>query len=137
VRVGEDHRLVEPVGGRADVHPGDRQQPGGEAEPPRGVVVARGEHHLGAGPPQPGEHPVEHGGRVGRGDGAVVHVAGDQDDVDPLIGHDGGQPAEHRLLLGEQVGAVQRPADVPVGGVQQPHGAEGRRPHRQNRPGAP
>ena len=55
---------------------------------------------------------------------AVVDVAGDEHDVDRLGGHDLGQPAQHRLLLGEQVGAVQRPADVPVGGVQQAHGAE-------------
>ena len=68
------------------------------------------------------DHPVEHAGRVGRGHGAVVDVTGDHDDVDRFGGDHRGQAAEHGLLLGEQVGAVQGPADVPVGGVQQPHG---------------
>ena len=54
-----------------------------------------------------------------------------QDSVD-LLGPDHvGQPGQHRLLLGEQVGAVQRAADVPVRGVQQPHAPDGRCSHRQ------
>jgi DNA repair protein SbcD/Mre11 len=90
-------------------------QPGGDEGLLRGGVrrVAQ----------QPADHPVEDGGGVGRGHRAVVDVAGDQHDVDRLAGDHRGQPAEHRLLLGEQLGAVQGPPEVPVGGVQQPHGA--------------
>jgi hypothetical protein len=137
VRVGEEDRLVEPVGLGAHVQPAGGQQLGEGAEPARGVVVAGSQHHLGARPAQSRDDAAEDRRGVCGGHRAVVDVAGHDDDVDALAGHDRCQSREHGFLLGEQVGAVQRPADVPVGGVQQPHGAEGRRPHRQNTPGAP
>jgi hypothetical protein len=137
VLVGQQHRLVEPRGLGADVQPADRQQLGEGAQPAGRVVVARREHDRGAGPPQPGHHAAEHRRRVRRRDRAVVDVTGDEHDVHRFRGDDPGQPAQHGLLLGEQVGAVQRPADVPVGGVQQAHVRKVGRGTDRTGPGAP
>jgi hypothetical protein len=85
-------------------------------------VVARGHDHRGPRAEQPADDPVEHGRRVRGGHRPVVDVAGDQHHVDRLLGDHARQPREHRLLLGQQLGAVQRPAEVPVRGVQEAHG---------------
>ena len=45
-------------------------------------MVAAGQHHLGAGAGQPDQGVVQQADDVDAGQGAVVDVAGDQDDVD-------------------------------------------------------
>ncbi len=44
--------------------------------------------------------------------------------VDPLVGHQIGQAAEHGLLVGEQIPPVERAPHVPVGCVQHPHATQ-------------
>ena len=53
----------------------------------------------------------------------VVDVAGHEDRVDLVGLGDRGDLGEHRPLLVEPVTALERLADVPVGGVQELHGA--------------
>ena len=69
----------------AQVHSAALQQPGGEAEPDGGIVVAAGEDHLGAGAGQPDQGVVEQADDVDAGQGTVVDVTGDQDDVHRLV----------------------------------------------------
>ena len=57
VLVGEQHRLVEPLGLGADVQPAGGQQLGEGAQPAGGVVVARRQHDGRAGAAQPGRRP--------------------------------------------------------------------------------
>ena len=101
--------------------PAGVDQPGAEPEPARGVVVAAGDHDAGAGGGEPGEGLVGQRDGVDRGQRPVVDVAGDDHQVD-LLGLDGlDQVVDERRLRGEEVLAVERPAQVPVGGVQDAH----------------
>ena len=62
--------------------------------------------------------------RVDGGKGTVVDVARHDHEVD-LFGLDGlDQVVDVRRLHREEVLAVERPAQVPVGGVQQAHGSK-------------
>ena len=70
---------------------------------------------------EPGERVVAERDRVDAGQRAVVHVAGDQDHVDRLGAHHLDEVIDIGRLRRQQVLAVQRPAQVPVGGVQQAH----------------
>ena len=121
VLVVEQHGLVDATGVGAQVDPGEVDQPGVEAEAAAGVVVARGDHH----PCSGGAQPVK--GLVGQLDGVdggqcpVVDVAGHDHEID-LLGLDRlDQVVDVRRLRGEEVLAVERPAQVPVGGVQDAH----------------
>ena len=79
---GKQHGLVQFGQPGAQVHSPALQQPGGEAEPDGGVVVAAGQHHLGAGPGQAHQGVVEQADDVDAGQCAVIDVAGDEHDVD-------------------------------------------------------
>ena len=70
-----------------------------EAEPLRGVVVAAGEHHPGAGRGEPGQGLVGQPDRVDVRQRPVVDVAGDDDQVDPLGGDDLEQVVDVRRLV--------------------------------------
>jgi hypothetical protein len=86
-----------------------------------GIVVAGDRHHRGPGLSQLGQGVVEELHRLGRGNRPVVDVARDEHRIDgSLLGelHDPGQGS--RLVL-EQGAPVEIPAQVPVGGVKQPH----------------
>ena len=65
----------------------------------------------------------------------VVDVAGHHDEVDPLGGDDLEQVVDVRRLVGEHPLTVERPAEVPVGGVEDAHAVDRRRDRRQS--GAP
>jgi hypothetical protein len=60
--------------------------------------------------------------RLGRRRRRFEQVAGDEHEVDLFGRRDLGDLREHRSVLIETRPAAQRCADVPVGGVQQPHG---------------
>ncbi len=114
----EQHGLVQLGEPGAQVHSPALQQPGGEAEPDGGVVVAAGQHHLGAGAGQAHQGVVQQPDDVDSGQGAVVDVAGDQDDVDGLVPDEGDELVDEGALGVEHPDAVERPAQMPVRGVQ-------------------
>ena len=116
------------------MHTRPRQQTTAETEPGGTVVVAAGDHHLGTGVHQSQQGIGEQPHRVRRREGPVVDVACDEDRVDALRTDDVDQMVEEAALGTEQPGTVERPSQVPVGGVQQPHDRNARSRHRQ-RPG--
>ena len=137
VRVVDHDRVGEPGDAGPDVHAGHVDQVAVDAEPRCGVVVAAADHDPGAGIAQPQQRGgVERDGRQRR-DRPVEHVARDGHDVDGLGAHHLDQVVDERLLRGALVGAVQRAAQVPVGGVQQPHARDGRQQVRQPAAAAP
>src|SRR6478735_6119546 len=94
------------------------------AEADRGVVVSRGDDERGDGR-EPREGPLEQLDRLDGRDAAVVHVAGhehrvDRDAVGRVLDELAEALQDSRLRLVE-VDAVERPPEVPVGGVEQPH----------------
>ena len=133
VLVFEQHRLGQPADGGAQVQPARRGELRERAEPGRGVVVSGRDDQLRAGRADPGDRRGGHPDGLGRRHRAVVDVACHQDGVDRLAGHEVGEVPEHRFLFREQVGAVERAADVPVGGVQESHAGQGTTRPRRNR----
>jgi hypothetical protein len=127
------HGTTDGGDGGADVQTGALQQPGGEAEADRRVVVAAGEHHLGAGVDEPGDGLGEQLDGVGRRQRPVVDVAGDQHRVDRLGAHRLDQVVDERGLGIEQPHLVERTSQVPVGGMDQAHDTKARRARRQDR----
>ncbi len=123
VRVRQQHRLVQLADPGAQVQPARGGERAEHADPRRRVVVARRDHDPRARRADPGQHPRAgvHGLRARHR--PVVQVARDDHHVHPLGRDQVGQAPEHRLLLGQQVPAVERAAHVPVRGVQQTHGA--------------
>ena len=90
-------------------------------EPLGRVVVARRQHHPGARGGQPGERLVGQSYGVDVRQRAVVDVARDDHEVDPLrLDHLDQVVDEGRLVL-EHAHAVERAPQVPVGGVEDPH----------------
>ena len=87
----------------------------------RGVVVAAGEHDPGPGRGQPGQGLVGEPDGVDVGQRPVVDVAGDDDEVDPLGVDDLEQVVDVGRLVREHPLPVERPAEVPVGGVEDAH----------------
>ncbi len=80
-----------------------------------------------------GEDVVEEVHRLGGRHRAVVQVAGDDHGRRPDLGGELDQLLQHVLLVGGEVLVVEQPAEVPVGGVDEPHGGDpttgpGRRP---------
>lgn len=121
VRVGQHHGLGAAVGVGPQVDPGPADEPGADAEPAGGVVVP-GDHHGGhAQVGEPVQGPVVQLDRGQRGYGPVVDVAGDEDGVDLVLADGLDQVVDEGGLGAEQVHAVEGPAEVPVGGVQEPH----------------
>ena len=68
-----------------------------------------------------GKHVVEQFDRVGRRHGAVVHIARHEDDVGRFLVDDLTELAQEAPLVGGQVLAVKKLAEVPVGGVEEAH----------------
>ena len=120
VGAGDDDRPVD-VGDAGADGQALAQEIGGEAEAPGGVVVAGGEDDAGD-VAQAAQGLVQEADGVGGRDGAVVDVPGHDDGVhglgagefDEVVGEDGVGVVEHS--------AVEGPTQVPVGGVQDPHG---------------
>ncbi len=88
------------------------------------VVVPRHGDRPRPRPPDGPQRLVEQAHGVGRWHRPVVQVAGDDDELHPLLGHDLDQARQGRPLLVDQRRAVEHPAQVPVGRVEDPHAAE-------------
>ena len=84
-------------------------------------MVAAGQHHLGPRAGQPDQRLVGQPHRVDLRQRPVVDVTGDDDEVDPLGLDDLEQVVDVRRLVREHPLAVERPAQVPVGGVEDAH----------------
>jgi len=115
-----------PLGGPPDV--GDEQdaevpEPGRqEVEQGHGVVVAGDDDHLAGRIRQTAEDVEDEGDGVVGSDRPVEQVAGDDHEVDLLVPGDGDELVEDLLELGPPIDPAQLLADVPVGGVEDPHG---------------
>ena len=112
--------IVRRVG--AQVHAGGVDELGGEAEPGRGVVVAARHDDAHARREQPAQCVAGQLDGVDRGQRAVEDVAADHDEVDLLRRHDVDDVVDEGALRIEHALTVERPAKVPVGGVQDAHG---------------
>ena len=121
VLVGQPDGGADPGGVGADEDAGGVDQPRAEPEPLRGVVVAAGQHDPGARARQPGQRLVGEPDGVDRRQRSVVDVTGDDDEVDPLGLDDLEQVVDVGRLVREHPLAVERPAQVPVGGVEDAH----------------
>ena len=75
----------------------------------------------------------EQGHGVRGREGAVVDVAADEDGVDALGADHLDEVVEVRRLGPEEPDTVERAPQVPVGGVEEPHGTHARRGDRQTR----
>ena len=84
-------------------------------------MVAADAHDSGAGGAQREQRVPHDALRVGERRGRLEQVAGDEHDVDGFAACDLDDLGEHRAVLVETRVAAQRLADVPVGGVQDPH----------------
>ena len=71
-----------------------------------------------------GEHAVEQLDGFGGRDGAVVEVAGDEHGGRFHLGDQRDELLEHVLLVAGEVDVVEQPPQVPVGGVDEPHGRD-------------
>lgn len=81
-------------------------------------MVAAGQDHFGAGSGQPDQGVVQQAHDVHARQGAVVHVAGDQDHVNSVF-RDGADKLVDEGPLGVQhPDAMERPAQMPVRCVQ-------------------
>ena len=121
VLVGQLDGRADRGGVGADEHAGRVDQPRAEPEPLGGVVVAAGQHHLGARAGEPHQRLVGQPDGVDLGERAVVDVTGDDHEVDPLGLDHLEQVVDVRRLVREHPLAVERPAQVPVGGVEDAH----------------
>ena len=97
------------------------QEVGAEAEALGGVVVARGEDHPGQ-VRQAAQGLIQKADRVGGRDGAVVDVPGHDDGVDRLAAGELDEVVGEGRLGVVQDAPVEGAPQVPVGGVQDPHG---------------
>ncbi|MCE3291812.1 MAG: hypothetical protein K0Q84_749 [Arthrobacter sp.] len=102
----------------AQMHPATLQEPRGKAEPDGGVMVPAGEHHPGAGPGQPDKCLVQEAHDVHSGQGTVIHVAGDEDDVDGQFLDPRYQLVDESALGVQHANAVKGPAKMPIGSVE-------------------
>lgn len=121
VAVGEHHGRTAGggVGPQVDARPVN--EPGTDAEASRGVVVA-GDHdrgHAEVGQPVQGVVEELDGGE--RRDGTVVHVSRDDHGVRLAFAGGVDEMADEPGLGVEHVHPVERPAQMPVGSVQEPH----------------
>ncbi len=121
VLVGQLDGCADRGGVGADEHAGRVDQPRAEPEPLGGVVVAAGQHHLGARAGEPHQRLVGQPDGVDLGERAVVDVTGDDHEVDPLGLDHLEQVVDVRRLVREHPLAVERPAQVPVGGMEDAH----------------
>ncbi len=124
VLVAQHDGRADPGGVGADEDPGGVHQPGAEAEAARAVVVAAADDHGGPRPGEAGEGLVGQLDGVDVGQGAVVDVPGDHDDVDALRLDHLEQVVDERTLVAQEALAVEGPPEVPVGGVEDAHGTK-------------
>ena len=85
-------------------------------------MVAAADDDLRTGVDEPDQALREQLDGLGRGHRPVVDVAADEHGVDPLGAHDVDEVVEVGRLGVEQPHLVERASQVPVGGVDQPHG---------------
>src|SRR5580692_7569490 len=83
---------------------------------------------------EPGERVLAERDRVHRRDGPVVDVARDEDGVHALGARGLDEVVEERRLRFSQVGPVERPPEMPVRGMQEPHGRDSSEPGRHSGP---
>ena len=101
--------------------PGRLAEPGAEAEPDRGVMIAAGQDHRYVGLREAQQGRVEQPDGVERGHRAIVDVPRHHHGADLLADRLAEQPAQEAILIGQQVLAVQRAPQMPVRGVNQSH----------------
>ena len=97
-----------------------------EAQPDGGVVVAAGQHHLGAGIDEARDGLGQQGDGVRSGQGSVVHVPGDEDGIHGLGPHRLDKVVDEGRLGVEEPHLVEGPAQVPVGRVDEAHVTQAR-----------
>lgn len=85
-------------------------------------MIAADDHDLRAGVGQPCERLVAQRNGLDAGERAIVDVAGDSHQADPLGSHDVDEVLEVGRLRIDEVDAMKGTAKVPVGGVQDAHG---------------
>jgi hypothetical protein len=113
------------------VEPGAGENARSVADARRAVVVAadREDRHAET-EDQLGERVVEQPHRLGRRQGSVIDVPGDHHQIRAQRPDEREKlPLDELPLLFEQRHLQQRPAQVPVGGVQDPQGTKRRRAH--------
>lgn len=121
--VGHDDRLPDAGEVGPDRDAGPAEQPVTEPGTGGRVVVAGDRDHDRAGVTEADERVVEElDGTRGR-DRAVEQIAGDDHRVDVLRGGQLDHAIDREGLLLEERRLVELPSQVPVGGVQQPHGS--------------
>ena len=107
------------------VQPALAQQPPREAHAGGAVVVAGdGDDGHAEAVDQPREHVVQQADRLGGGHGAVVQVAGDDDGGRLDLPRELHELVERVGLVLREVLVVEQAPEVPVGGVDEPHGAD-------------
>jgi hypothetical protein len=115
---GDGRARRQGVGDDVDALPQQRRL---ESEARRRVVVAARHHHRRTGVGECGQRAGEHAvAGCGRRSG-VEHVARHDHDVDLVLAHLADENLEHAAERIERGVAVERPPDVPVRGVQDPH----------------
>ena len=132
VLVVQDDRLGQPArpGPQVDARRVDERAV--DPEPPGGVVIAADQDHPSARRPEPDERVLIVGDRVHRRDGPVVDVARDEHGVHALGCHRVDEVVEECRLRVSQIGPMERPPEVPVRGVQEPHGRDSSEPLRHS-----
>jgi hypothetical protein len=113
------------------MHAGRAQQGRREAQPGGRVVIAAAHDDARTGVDESLEGLREQAHRVRCGHGAVVDITRDEHRLDPLGPHDLHELIERARLHTQHPDVLERPAQVPVGGVQRPHGFQARWEHRQ------
>ena len=121
VGVAQGDRHVEAIRVGEKVDTAERGPLGGESEACGRVVIAAGDHDGRPRIPQVAQRVLEEKERVAGWRGRVEHVARDEHRIHLVITHRLHQRSQH---LAERVCGrvpVEGAADVPIGGVQEPH----------------
>ena len=121
---GEDGRLRAEDSG--EVQPASAQERAAEAQPR--LALSWLPAMASTGTPETGddarEDVVEQLDRLGRRHGAVVEVAADEDGVGRSLAHELDELVEDGGLVVGEVDVVEEAPEVPVGGVDEPHGGD-------------
>jgi hypothetical protein len=131
--IADEHRSGDVGEAGTHVHTGPLEQPGGEAEADRAVVVSAGQHDLRPGVDEPEQRLGEERDGVGGGERTVVDVAADQHGGHRLRPHRVDEVVEEGGLGAQEPDTVEGATQVPVGGVEEPHGIHARRAPRHFR----
>ena len=100
-------------------------------------MVPAGEHDRRARVGQAGQRLVEQGHHLDPRQGAVVDVTRDHDGVHGLGPHHLDEVVDHRGLGVQHADPMERATEVPVGGVEDPHGPDSRKVPRSSVGAAP